>query len=168
VPRWVLRIYWRSALRSNSFLGRISLELYIRVTSSITPVWGALGYGKNKEPTPPSFLDGSRRYPSSTDRGVTLPRWIAVLPFLDGSRCYPSSRGSRRYSSRLTHAQRCEKTLVIAWYALCFLRWGGCPSSPCLATSHPTSHFIQSVTKVLLFVSWGRYRRARIDRRPRP
>ena len=81
MPRWVLRIYWRSALRSNSFLGRISLELYIRVTSSITPVWGALGYGKNKEPTPPSFLDGSRRYPSSTDRGVTLPRWIAVLLF---------------------------------------------------------------------------------------
>ena len=143
MPRWVLRIYWRSALPSNSFLGRISLELYIRVTSSITPVWGALGYGKNKEPTPPSFLDGSRRYPSSMDRGVTLPR--------------------------LTHAQRCEKTLVIAWYAVCFLRWGGgCPSSPCLATSHPTSHFIQSVTKVLLFVSWGRYRRARIDRRPRP
>ena len=158
MPRWVLRIYWRSALRSNSFLGRISLELYIRVTSSITPVWGALGYGKNKEPTPPSFLDGSRRYPSSTDRGVTLPRWIAVLPFLDGSRCYSSSPHPRAaLRENLSDRVVCLMFSEVG---------GGCPSSPCLATSHPTSHFIQSVTKVLLFVRWGRYRRARIDRRP--
>ena len=131
MPRWVLRIYWRpplrstpvpgsalafstgvqhwrsalafitgvhhwrSALRSNSFLGQISEELYIREPSSITPVWGSLGYGKNRAPTPLSF-----------------------------------SRGSRRYSSRLTHAQRSAKSLVIARYALCFLRWG----VPCLVT----------------------------------
>ena len=95
MPRWVLRIYWRSALRSNSFFGRISLELYIREPSSITPVWGALGYGKNRASTPPFFLEGSRRY-----------------------------------SPRLTHAQRSAKSLVIARYALCFLRWG----VPCLVT----------------------------------
>ena len=154
MPRWVLRIYWRpplrstpvpgsalafstgvqhwrSSLRSNSFWGQISLEVYIRVTSSITPVWGALGYGKNKAPTPPFFLEG-----------------VAALLFAPHPRAALRENLSDRVVCRM------------------FSEVGVCPSSPCLATSHPTSHFIQSVTKVLLFVRWGRYRRARIDRRP--
>ena len=84
MPRWVLRIYWRSALRSNSFFGRISLELYIREPSSITPVWGALGYGKNKEPTPPFFLEGVAAllfapHPRAAQREILSDRKVCLM-----------------------------------------------------------------------------------------